>query len=152
MQLYKTSVVIYAKYDKSVLQKSSEWIVKNIPKDTVVGIESIPIYQSLPDTVLKEYYLKGSNKLSETNYSYEVISASSNKLPNIVIITDRHLDEKYLIKSPKKDLLSRLKEENYKVVREFRPNPQLYGLYYSDLDYYLSGLNFVFPVTIYEKG
>lgn len=152
MQFYESSVVIYTKYGKSVLQQSSEWIVKNIPKGTVVGIENIPIYQTLPDIVLKEYYLSTSDKYARTNYKYEIADALSAKLPEIVIVTNGQMYEKYLIKSPEKDLLRRLKKEKYKVIKEFTPNPELYKLYHNDLDYYLSGLNFVFPVTIYERG
>ncbi|OGH24858.1 MAG: hypothetical protein A3B47_01970 [Candidatus Levybacteria bacterium RIFCSPLOWO2_01_FULL_39_24] len=152
LQFHESSVVITAKYNKSALQRSSDWIVKNIHKDTVVGIENIPIYQTLPDIMLKEYYLSTSNKHVKTNYAYEIVNSLSEKLPEVVIITNRYMHEEFVIKSPKKDLLKRLKRENYKVVGEFMPNPQLYKLFYNDLDYYQSGLNFVFPVTIYEKG
>ncbi len=152
LQFYESSVVIYAKYSKNVLQKSSEWIVKNIPKGTVIGIENIPIYQTLPDIVLKEYYLNALDKYVKTDYLYKIINASSESLPKIVIVTNRYVHEKYLIRSSKKDLLARLKKENYRIVGEFKPNPQLYNLFRNDLDYYQSGLNFVLPVTIYEKG
>jgi hypothetical protein len=151
LQFYESSVVIYAKYSQSVLQNSSDWISRNIPRGTVIGIENIPIYQSLPDVVLSEYYLKGSDKLAKTKYKYEVVSALSSKLPPIVIISNKYLDEKYLTQSPKRGLLVRLKKENYKIIQEFMPDRQLYKLYHNDLDYYLSGLNFVFPVTIFEK-
>lgn len=152
LQFYKSSVVIYAKYSKNVLQKSSEWIVKNIPKRTVIGIENIPIYQNLPDIVLREYYLNASDEHARTNYKYEVVDKSLKELPKIVIITNRYLDDKYLIKSPKKELIRRLKSENYKIINEFIPDRQLYKLFSNDRDYYLSGLNFVFPVTIYERS
>jgi hypothetical protein len=152
LQFCESSVVIYAKYGKSVLQQSSSWIVGNISKGTTIGIENIPIYQSLPDIVLREYYLKATDKLAKISYEYEIVSATSKKLPKVVIISDRYLDEKFEKKSPKKDLLDRLKKENYKVTEEFRPNLQLYKLFHNDLDYYLSGLNFVFPVTIYERS
>ncbi len=152
LQFYESSVVIYAKYNKNVLQKSSEWIVKNIPKGTVIGIENIPIYQTLPDIVLKEYYLNASDKYVKTDYLYKIINASSENLPKIVIVTNRYVHEKYLIRSPKKDLLKRLEKENYIVAKEFMPSSQLYKLFYNDLNYYQSGLNFVLPVTIYEKG
>lgn len=151
LQFYESSVVIYSKYGKSVLQMSSEWMVKNIPKGTIIGIENIPIYQTLPDIALREYYLLQGNKDAKTNYEYKVIDASSEKLPKVVIVTNKDVHEKYLIKSPKKDLLARLKIENYKVIKEFMPSSQLYKLFYNDLDYYLSGLNFVLPVAIYGK-
>ena len=67
LQFYESSVVIYAKYSKNVLQKSSEWIINNIPKGTVIGIENIPIYQTLPDIVLKEYYLSALDKYVKTD-------------------------------------------------------------------------------------
>lgn len=152
LQLRESSVVIYQKYSKSVLQISSDWIVENIPKDTIIGIENIPIYQTLPDVVLKEYYLNISDKYAKTNYKYEVVSASTMNLPEVIVITNRHVHEKYLIKSPKKNLLDRLRRDNYKVVGEFRPSSDLYHFFGNDRDYYLSGLNFVLPVTIYERG
>lgn len=151
LQFYESSVVIYSKYDKSVLDKSSDWIIKSIPKGTVIGIENIPIYQTLPDVVLKEFYLNSSSKVAKTNYTYEVVGPSSQRLPKVLVVTNRYLHEKYLIKSQKKDLLARLKKENYRVVSEFMPDSRLYKLFHNDRDYFLSGLNFVLPVTIYEK-
>lgn len=152
MQFYESSVVIYTKYGENVLRESSTWIVKNIPNGATIGIENIPIYQTLPDIVLKEYYIKTTNSPAKTKYSYQIVDALSEKLPKVVIITNKYMAEKYSIKSPKKDLLSRLKKENYKIVGEFMPNQQLYKFFHNDRDYYLSGLNFVFPVTIYEKS
>ena len=151
IQFYESSVVIYSKYGKNVLQESSEWIVKNVSINATIGIENIPIYQTLPDILIKEYYASTLNRLTKTKYMYKVVSASSEKLPKIVVVTNRDLHEKYLIKSPKKDLLERLKKENYKIIKEFMPNTKLYKLIYNNLNYYLSGLNFVLPVTIYEK-
>lgn len=152
VQFYESSVVVYSKYDKNVLQKSSEWIVKNISESTVIGIENIPIYQTLPDMALKEYYVTILDKFAKTKYKYEVVSASTSRLPKVVIVTNRLFHEKYLIKSPKKDLLKRLEKENYKMVKEFMPDSRLYSLFHDDLGYYLSGLNFVLPVAIYERG
>lgn len=151
LQLYESSVVIYTKYTKNVLQKSSEWIVENVPKGTAIGIENIPIYQTLPDIVLKEYYLSMTSKNTKTNFKYEVVDVLSEKLPKIVIISNRYFHEKYMIESPKKNLLIRLEKEKYKIIEEFVPNKQLYKLFYNDRDYYLSGLNFVLPITIYEQ-
>jgi 4-amino-4-deoxy-L-arabinose transferase-like glycosyltransferase len=151
LQLHESSIVIYSKYGKSILWESSEWITTNISEGTIIGIENIPIYQTLPDVALSGYYLNSANKYAK-KYSFEVINALSNKLPKIVIITNKYLDEKYLKNSLKKDLLTRLKKENYKAIEEFLPSKQVYKLFRNDLGYYLSGLNFVYPVTIYERG
>ena len=152
VQFYESSVVVYSRYNKNVLQESSAWIAKNLPEGITIGIENIPIYQTLPYVVLKEYYVSALDKYAKTKYKYEIIDASTKELPQIVIITNRYVSEKYLIKSPKKDLLMRLKKENYQNIKEFMPNSKLYKLYNDDLGYYLSGLNFVLPVTIYERG
>lgn len=152
LQIRESSIVIYAKYSKNVIRESSGWIVENIPKGEVIGLENIPIYQTLPDIVLKEYYLNLTTKNAKTRYSYRVINNMSDKLPKIIIITNRYVDEKYLIKSSKKDLLMRMKKENYKIIAEFLPNKVLYKLFGNHRDYYLSGLNFILPVTIYDRG
>jgi hypothetical protein len=151
-QYHESSAVIYSKYNKNVLQKSSEWIVNNVSKGTVIGIENIPIYQTLPDVILKEYYLNMSDEHMKANYTYEVIGALSEKLPKIIIISNRYVHEDYMTRSSKKNLLDRLKRENYKIIGEFMPSTQIYKLFHNNRDYYLSGLNFVFPVTIYERG
>jgi len=133
-------------------KSSSNWILKNIPAESSIGIENIPIYQMLPDFVLKEFYEKQYNKNTETKYFYKVISSSDKIYPKYIIITNDNIENKYFKKSPKINLLARLKYLGYKRVIVFKPNFKYFELLNEELGYYISGLvQAPNTVSVYEK-
>lgn len=131
-------------------QTSSEWILKKIEKGSSIGIEGPPIYQFLPDILVKEYYSIQKDKDYESIYNYDVISKSSNELPRYVIVTNKEIDWEYLYNSPKKDLLARMKKENYKELAVFEPNWWLSNYFTSRLDFFISLLAPTATITVYE--
>jgi len=149
LQLAETANFVIAKLVSSPEETSSIWIQKHIAKGSEIGIENIPIYQSLPDVVLKEFY-EEQNKIS-SRYMYQVIDAHTLKLPHFVIITDYQFDTEYLRDSVKKDLLQRLQKEHYRIVAQFSPYHGLYTVLGNELNYRLAGLTMTRPITIYEK-
>jgi len=132
-------------------QASSQWIITHIQKGSLIGLENIPIYQGLPDVILKDYYMKDSKLKSHTLYSYIVIDQSAKQLPPYIIITNADYAEKYLKTSAKKDLLTRISKDNYRKIAEFYPNLKLYYLFNNELNYYLSGLVATGPIEIYQR-
>ena len=104
----------------------------------MIGLENIPIYQNIPDLLQKEFYFTQSKGGKNNIFNYVVIDSKSIKLPPVVVITNDNIEEKYIKASPKKDLISRLKKENYVVVARFYPDIRFLGL--NDLDYSFSAL------------
>lgn len=149
-QIVQSSVFMLMKLEKDVRLESSEWIKINIMKGSVIGIENIPIYQLLPDIVIKEFYQKEKTPNKETNFYFKVIDSQTKDLPKIIVITFAELEGKFYKKSEKKDLLQRLKKENYSERKVFKSDI-LYYLFKNEIDMFLSGLIPIPTITIYEK-
>ncbi|KKU28541.1 MAG: hypothetical protein UX80_C0001G0019 [Candidatus Amesbacteria bacterium GW2011_GWA2_47_11b] len=94
-QIWQSTNILAIKFAPDVRRVASEWMLANLPRDTVVGVENIPIYQYLPDVVMNG------------TYKYQVIDG---KLPKIVIVTNEH-----------QELLQRLTREGYTEQAIFRP-------------------------------
>ncbi len=151
VQFYQSIITVYVKWLPDVRQVSSQWMEKNIKKNTLIGIENIPIYQLLPDIVIKEFYLKERNSNYSSNFNYQIINNSSKTLPPIVIITDKKLDS-YFKKSSKKELTGRLIKEGYNEIVQFNPPKVLYSFAGTELNYFTSGLAPIPMISIFEKG
>ncbi|MDO8621277.1 MAG: glycosyltransferase family 39 protein [Candidatus Levybacteria bacterium] len=145
IQFYQSIITVYVKWLPDVRQISSQWIEKNIEKGTLIGIENIPIYQLLPDIVVKDFYSK------DRSYDYQIIDASSKTIPSLVIVTGKELDLNYLKVSAKKRLLRRLMEEEYKQIMEFYPPKILYLFAGNELNYSISGLAPISTISIFKK-
>jgi hypothetical protein len=131
---------------------SSEWIVNNIPHNSVVGIESPPIYQFLPNLVTKEYYEEQEYGSTGKNlYKYLVIDEKTRQLPEYVIITNGEIDTNYLISSSKKSLVGLLRKNNYKKLVVFNPNWNFTKYFTGRLDYHLSLMTPGGSISIYKK-
>ncbi len=151
LQMIVSYFFLSAKYTKAPVQVSSEWVLKNIPKGSYIGIENTPIYHSVPDFVLKDYYLKQENRNYHTYFSYQIIDATTKKLPKYVILSDTLLNRNYLKLSSTKELIKRLEHEKYKSIAYF-PRTHALQLYLgNELNIYLSGLIAATPVTIYKR-
>lgn len=145
IQLYQSIPMISIKWKEDVRQTSSAWIKNNIVRGTTIGIENIPIYQLLPDLIVKEFY---SNK--NNNFKYQIVDEKS-FLPDIVVITNKEFDLNHLKKSPKKTLLTKLNKENYKILKEFKPSEILYKIMGDEFDLYSSGIVPIWTITIYKQ-
>lgn len=140
----------YVKSLKDVRAVSSEWMVKNIPENALIGIENIPIYQMLPDIIVKEYY-QVQDKKNKKIFKYKIIEEKDNSYPAFVIIINKELDIKYYKKSAKKTILTNLEKGKYKIVKEFKPSEILYFFMENELGFYSSGLVPISTITIYKK-
>lgn len=150
-QFYQSIIMIYVKCLPDVRQVSSQWIKNNIKQDTLIGIENIPIYQLLPDIIIKDFYLKDKNYSYKPNFNYQIVDASSRTIPSIVIVTDKELDFYYFKKSAKKQLIERLKKDGYKETIEFKPPEALRLFSGNELNYSISGLAPISSVSIFSK-
>lgn len=146
IQFFQSFVMISVKWQADPRQLSSDWIVRNISRGATIGIENIPIYQLLPDLIVKEFYF---SKKSST-FKYQIVNENSS-LPNIVVVTNKEFDINYVKKSSKKSLITKLNKEKYKAVKEFKPPQILYKTMGDEFDFYSSGIMPIWTITIYKQ-
>lgn len=147
LQFIQSFSMVHIKWQDDVRELSSVWITKNVNKGRVIGIEDIPIYQLLPDLIVKEFYSNSVNN----RFKYEIINDKSPSLPDIVVITNREFDLNYVKKSPKKFLIARLDKEGYRIIREFKPPQVLYKIMGNEFAFYSSGIIPIWTITIYKQ-
>lgn len=147
IQFFQSFIMVYVKWQADPRQISSDWIVKNVNKRATIGIENIPIYQELPDLVVKEFYSGKESRLFE----YKIIDSESSILPATVIITNKEFDVNFLKKSSKKNLVIRLNNEKYKVIKEFKLPWFLYFIMGNELGFYSSGIVPIPSISIYAR-
>lgn len=150
IQIYESMAWVYMKKVKSPQEVSSLWIEKNIPKQSLIGIENIPIYQNLPDIIQKEFYYSEYGINHKNNFKYQIIEGKTEPLPNVIVITNGEIERKLIKKSAKKELMTHMEQEGYKRVKFFTPDFKYMKI--SDIDYYFSWI-LASPLTIsvYQK-
>jgi hypothetical protein len=151
IQLFQSMIMVYVKWIPDVRQISTQWILKNIKKSTLIGIQNIPIYQMLPDIIVKDFYTKERIHDYQMNFEYQIVDPSSKTLPSTVIVTNKELELNFLKESPKKLLINRLIKEKYKEVIEFKPPEILYLFMGNYLNFSVSGLGPIPTISIFEK-
>ncbi len=130
---------------------SSVWIAQNISSRTTIGIENIPIYQYIPDVLLKEFYQTQQKGKIKTQYRYKVIGMQDTKLPRIIVLSNVYLETNYYSDSPKKQLVKRLQKEGYREQMLF-DIPSYYYFYFGNKrELYTTGLVPLAPISIFTK-
>ncbi len=132
---------------------SSAWISKKIPRGSEIGIENIPIFQYIPDMILKDFYTKQYMPKYRTKYTYTIIDGKTKKFPPYVVITNEKVSAKYLIKSDKKEIVTNLVKQHYVVLQTFTPNLGYFKLF-NDPDVFYNSTILPTPdsITIYYKN
>lgn len=150
--LVESSILIYTKLHIDPQQISSEWIEKHIPSGSHIGLENIPIYQSMPNIILKEFYFTQYNTHNKTKYTYEVIDVNTKKIPSVVIISYDEIDKRVYRNSSKKSLIKRLNQEGYRKIAVFTPDLTYHKFIGNDEDYYFSGLiSSPLSISVYKQ-
>lgn len=121
-QLLESGTWLAVKAGPGPRQISTIWMEQNIDPGVTIGVENIPIYQKLPDGVNYEFYKQTYEKDFKTKWKYKIVDSRSVELPKTIIITDGEYENKYWIRTPKKDLLERLRNEGYKLRADFKPD------------------------------
>ena len=153
VQLLEVSGFIYVKSVKAPQEGISEWIIRNIPAGTAIGMENIPIYNNLPDFIQREYYYKQYIPRYRTRYSYKIVDSNTSDLPRSILVTNSELHNKFLRKSARNQLVKRLEKEGYQKIMNHYPNLSIYPFKLNALDYYFSGLVAIpYTTSIYQKN
>lgn len=152
IQILESYLWIRMKVIPSPQETSSKWLVKNIPKNSNVGLENIPIYQFEPDFVLNEFYNKQYYPNIKTKYNYFIIDKNTKNLPEYIIISNVAFEQKYLKVSPKNDLVSKLKSKRYQRIAYFPLTSPIYK-YFDSYFYYPNLGLFTYPdgISIYKN-
>lgn len=151
-QIWQSIAWMSLKVTKSPQEVSSMWIIKNIPKNSTIGIENIPIYQYLPNTIQKEYYYYQYKINVKNKYLYRIINSKSSAYPEFVIITNGSIEEKLLKVSEKRNLMLRIKQKGYRKIAEFSPDLQYYNFFGTEKDYYIAGIvTMPLTITLYRR-
>jgi len=101
-QVVSGVMALKPKWQVDPRQMASIWIETNISKGTKIGLENVPIYQKIPDILLKDFYEQQYGVVDKGRYEYEIVTAKAESLPEVVVVTNR------------KELVSRLKQEEYR--------------------------------------
>lgn len=153
VQLLESVSWLSVKWFEDPRDTSSVWIMNNISKGTTIGLEDIPIYQEIPNLLLKEFYLKKYDEKQTTFYKYAVVNVQTKNMPSVVVIVDDQQEKKYLKTSPKTELIARLSKEGYLPVARFYPNLTYFKYFGDQRDFYLIGLDATPSViTVFEKN
>lgn len=149
-QLVFSLMWVTLRIQKSPQELSSVWMDKNVIRGETIGVENVPIYQAIPDTVQKEFYYKQYGVKQDYKYTYQVIDSNSKSLPSLVIVCNGDIETKMMKKSAKTDLMQRLHAEGYRKIISFTPDFEYAGI--SDGDFYLSWLLAVpNEIAVYKK-
>jgi hypothetical protein len=131
---------------------ASKWIIKNIKQGTIIGLENIPIYQLMPDVILKEFYLKQYGRGQANMFNYVIVSSQTKTFPKVVILTNDYVESKYLITSEKKLIVEHLRKQDYRQIKTFTIQSPLFSFFNDRLEYYMASI-MPLPdtISIYEK-
>lgn len=149
LQIIESSAWLSVKFFKDPREVSSYWILKNIPKQSTIGIENIPIYQMIPDIALREFYSKRYMRQIGTNYDYLVLD--NKNWPEYIIFTNDSEHALYSEKTSKNVLLKKMREMGYKKIISFAPNLYYYN-FFADKSYFLITNIIQMPVSISIYG
>ncbi len=152
IQIFESYLWIQMKKLPSPQQVSSDWVRKNIPANSGIGLENIPIYQFEPDFFLKEFYDKQYFPDIKTRYKYFVVDLHTKAFPQYVILSNVKFEKQYLKSSSKNDLVKRLLREGYKQTKYFPLTLKNYKYFDNAFYYPYIGL-FPYPdgISIYKK-
>jgi len=119
IQVGSSLYLISPKWKVDPRQASSVWLNNHVALGTEIGLENNPIYEMIPDVLLKDYYSQQYGLKNQAKYQYQIIDAKSEKLPSVVVVINHDQAEKYK-QSSKSDLINRLKQENYQEMASFK--------------------------------
>jgi len=148
-QVLITFAFLYPKFHADMREASSLWMKQHIPRGSLIGINTPPIYESIPDIILQEYYHHIYYPKNPTRFHYQDVLAEKKLTANYVVMGNADLP--ITPHSPKAQLVKTLENSHYKKVAEFIPT--LLPLPFLTLtEIYFTGLTAMpYSITIYSK-
>lgn len=152
IQVFESYLWVGLRFSALPEQAASAWVLKNIPANSGVGLENIPLYQNIPDYMLKEFYNKQYYSGTKTRYNYTIVSSNSKVFPQYIVIANINYDGKFFKFSAKNLLVTKLKAAGYRRIAYFPLQLPLYR--YFDSYYYYPEMGLIaFPesISIFKK-
>jgi len=149
IQLFQAIDPIYIKIKKDTRQISSDWIMQNINKDSLIGLENVPIYQQIPNFSLKDYYFE--ERVGKSYYNYEILDYRLDNMPENLIITNTNFSKEMIKEGEKNALMLKINDSNYKKTKEFKPDFLIIDRLFNYNDIFFSGLIPMSTIEIYQK-
>lgn len=150
VQLLHGVALLSTRIEMDPRKVSSElFLQQNKPK--LLGIENIPIYQMIPDSILLEYYRQEYDQKYEGQYSFVVIDHTTPVLPDDLLITNVLMGS-LVPTTAHAQLIQRLNTQGYQLVWQVRPRFTLHRFFGTQEMFALSGLNALpTDITYYSR-
>lgn len=121
-------------------ETASVWIKKTIPQGSTIGIENVPIFQSVPDIILQDFYHSQYFPKTKTQYTYEVIDGKTTTFPKFVILSNAQESKEYFYTSDKKTLEEKILRLGYTQRNTFIANLHFYSLFNGKKSFYFGAI------------
>jgi hypothetical protein len=151
IQSVETFSWLQIKWQPDPRQVSSQWLENNMHPNSLIGIENVPIYQYLPDKVVKDFYEQQSRIFTPIQFQYNVIDANTKKFPQYLIVSNAAEEKSIFPNSPKIDVLNQLQKKKYKQIAFF-PIPRGINRYFvDDRVFYWTYIDPVQEISIFSQ-
>jgi hypothetical protein len=117
LQVVEAVMAVRLKWQEDPRLVASAWIEERVPVGTRIGLENVPVYQMVPDILLKDYYWQQYG-LEEGQYHYQIVDEDSEAWPEIVVVSD-WMRTKFEQKSGKARLMKKLADKGYEERQRF---------------------------------
>jgi len=152
LQIFESFTWLSVRYSKTPREEASLWIEQHIPQATTIGIENVPIFQGVPDIILKDFYASQYFPKKKSRYSYLVLDKRTDIFPKYVIISDLMPSLLYYKESDKRVIFRKLKKMGYRQRAVYSPNLQYYHILNTDKAFYFGAIiPTPFSITIFYK-
>jgi glycosyltransferase involved in cell wall biosynthesis len=140
------------KTENNLRAVASKWILGNIKSGTTIGLENIPIYQVIPDILLKEFYLNQYGRGQANKYTYKIVNSKTKNFPKTVILTNDYIEENYFVSSDKKSIVEELRKLQYRKIKTIYLNSSIFSFFNNRLEFYMAAI-IPLPdaISVYEK-
>lgn len=132
-QLVECTTWLPVKFIPDPRDTSSQWIVKNISENTIIGLENVPIFQSMPNILVREFYTLEYFPKQKTLYRYFIYDSDTSKFPSYVVMSNHRFTKKYVKHSEKNNLVDLLFRQGYREIASFSPNYRYLYYFHSEI-------------------
>lgn len=152
LQIIQATSFLAIKYNTPIQEGFGKLMREEIEYGKTIGIENIPLYQFLPDLIIKEFYLVQYNVENNNFYKYKIINQNDVEYPEFIVISNASIAQDYYRSSSKQNIINKLKKNGYQESFKLKTDLKTFSLFGNSFDYYFAGLLAMpYDITAYEK-